>query len=866
MVGALAQCVGYTEGSFLNIGQKICLPPYSPLCQHVIAAAAPKDECKVYTVQQGDTIASIASAFNIYVDWVTELNGVSVSPGQRIKLPPWYSRCPDISAAGSQPCRVYSVQNGESLFAIATGFHVTVEEIVAVNPGFTTDTILAPSQPVKIPPFTAECGAGTPVTGFPTDGVTTCRAYRIQASDSLYSIAVAFGSSANDIIALNPEFSTPSLLAPGATIKIPPWDDSCPPEGILVSPSDGSTPVYRPTSPGSSSPSTTPVPTAPAGPSPPPRLVGNGSPVPAVAVPPAPLTIDVASQTSKVEMVITGVTKDEFSVKQQGVVAAIAEAAGVPPANVSVTFVLPATVSVRRRMLDADNAVKVQCLVTGDPTAVQANLEGAQRGGTLNSSFEAHGMNLSKMTVINPTGQATPIVTAAPTTSSTDTSSGSSGYNLPIPLGALIGAGVGALVLGVGVIWLSCCLCKRRRQKKEQAAAAAMRTPNSKKYIGATAYINNSPSLRVKENLNPGNTLQDYKKHGYPPRSPMVGTRSPSRTPTRGQSRNRAFNDAYVISTTVSTPRREDIRLELPSRRPSSTASLCEVVVEEIHPMSALWKPPVAPEPQRKPINIPIIIQGPESEHSAQQQHSRESPKESVAGSGMSSAMDKGGSEGRGGDMSATARQAQRPMASSFQRTMQRSQEAGASSGGGEPSAKPFQGVSSFQKHSLQSSLDNSCASSSDAETSMRASPFQTLASYHKALAAAETSSPYASLRRRYASTPISPSKKDNYVSPYSQRALSGQVPVTPRSAVGNASKAAAGTPAGNASALRRSETARTPAANGYTSPYTQQRLRSPERTSTRQPAGSSLPSSKVSSRQGTPRAQQDRLTSYAEL
>ena len=186
----------------------------------------------------------------------------------------------------------------------------------------------------------------------------------------------------------------------------------------------------------------------------------------------------------------------------------------------------------------------------------------------------------------------------------------------------------------------------------------------------------------------------------------------------------------------------------------------------------------------------------------------------------------------------------------------------------------PFQGVSSFQKHSLQSSLTNSCASSNDGSTSMKQSPFQTLESYHKALAAAECSSPYGnSLRRRYSTAPISPSKRDSYVSPYSQKAISGQLAgSTPRSALGNPSRAAGATttPAGTTSSAPRRESAKTLATNGYVSPYAQQRLRSPERNpSSRQPAvASSLPSSQSGSLQATPtrRSQQDKLSSYAEL
>ena len=36
LVAALEQCIGYTAGTALQIGQKICLPGYIPACDNVI--------------------------------------------------------------------------------------------------------------------------------------------------------------------------------------------------------------------------------------------------------------------------------------------------------------------------------------------------------------------------------------------------------------------------------------------------------------------------------------------------------------------------------------------------------------------------------------------------------------------------------------------------------------------------------------------------------------------------------------------------------------------------------------------------------------------------------------------------------------
>ena len=73
---------------------------------------------------------------------------------------------------------------------------------------------------VKIPPFPGSCGKGYPAK-FPTEGINLCRVYNIKEGDSLSSIAVKFGSTVADLVALNPEFTDPNLLQPGKQIKIP---------------------------------------------------------------------------------------------------------------------------------------------------------------------------------------------------------------------------------------------------------------------------------------------------------------------------------------------------------------------------------------------------------------------------------------------------------------------------------------------------------------------------------------------------------------------------------------------------------------------------------------------------------------------
>lgn len=239
LVAALAQCIGYKEGDFLNVGQAICLPPYSPACAYV-STAGNVPGCKVYTVQVGDTLTSIASAFNVYTKDIISANeallgaGGAVTPGMHLQLPPWDpATCKNAADADVPSCQVYSVKAGDSMSSIATAFGTSVDGLVAVNPGMNAASTLSVGQPIKIPPFPATCGAGTPVTGPPVGDVTVCRAYIVGPGESLNSIALKYGLTVADVSALNPDVTNPTSLTVGSTIKLPPWDDTCS-QGVVI--------------------------------------------------------------------------------------------------------------------------------------------------------------------------------------------------------------------------------------------------------------------------------------------------------------------------------------------------------------------------------------------------------------------------------------------------------------------------------------------------------------------------------------------------------------------------------------------------------------------------------------------------------
>lgn len=104
--------------------------------------------CKViimwYTVQQGESLFSIAQRFGVTVQQITaanQLTGTSLTAGQRLFIPIYPSRV-----------ITYTVQPGDTLFSIAQRFNTTVRSITTLNN--LTGTALNVGQRLVIPQYT----------------------------------------------------------------------------------------------------------------------------------------------------------------------------------------------------------------------------------------------------------------------------------------------------------------------------------------------------------------------------------------------------------------------------------------------------------------------------------------------------------------------------------------------------------------------------------------------------------------------------------------------------------------------------------------------------------------------------------------
>jgi LysM repeat protein len=107
----------------------------------------------------------------------------------------------------------YTLQKGEYVYCIARRFNVNPSELLALN-GLGVSTVLSPGTVLKIPQ------TGNP---FVTDRalIKHPTTYTVQAGDTIYTIACAFGDVSPDMIALVNGLKEPYSLSVGQRLDIP---------------------------------------------------------------------------------------------------------------------------------------------------------------------------------------------------------------------------------------------------------------------------------------------------------------------------------------------------------------------------------------------------------------------------------------------------------------------------------------------------------------------------------------------------------------------------------------------------------------------------------------------------------------------
>lgn len=100
----------------------------------------------IYQVQNGDTLASVASKFGISANNLSSINGIMVgsllNPGEYIVVPKVQNENPYF--------REYVVKKGDSIYGIARTYNISPSQLLRLN-GLNDNDTIYPGQKIMLP-------------------------------------------------------------------------------------------------------------------------------------------------------------------------------------------------------------------------------------------------------------------------------------------------------------------------------------------------------------------------------------------------------------------------------------------------------------------------------------------------------------------------------------------------------------------------------------------------------------------------------------------------------------------------------------------------------------------------------------------
>ena len=169
-------------------------------------------ETITYTVQRGDTLWAIARRYGTTSGEIAEINNISnpnlIYPGQELRIPT-NSTIEGEETRGTGDI-IYTVQRGDSLSKIAREYNVTVAHIVELN-DITNPNLIYPGEKLRITESDV-----TNLSPIPKNNYST---YTVRRGDTLSGIARRFGVSVNYLVTAN-NIQNPNLIFPGQILIV----------------------------------------------------------------------------------------------------------------------------------------------------------------------------------------------------------------------------------------------------------------------------------------------------------------------------------------------------------------------------------------------------------------------------------------------------------------------------------------------------------------------------------------------------------------------------------------------------------------------------------------------------------------------
>jgi LysM repeat protein len=171
-----------------------------------------------YVVHWGDTLGGIAMLCGTSVAAIRQANpgmGYYIYAGQRLWMPGGNSGYVPGPSYGPSYGRTYVVGWGDTLRKIAARLGISVTDLIAANPQLWNPNLIYPGQVINLPGSN-----GYHYSGYSHGASGSYSTYVVQWGDTLRIIASRYGTSVDNLLALNPQIWNPNWIYAGQVIRI----------------------------------------------------------------------------------------------------------------------------------------------------------------------------------------------------------------------------------------------------------------------------------------------------------------------------------------------------------------------------------------------------------------------------------------------------------------------------------------------------------------------------------------------------------------------------------------------------------------------------------------------------------------------
>lgn len=166
----------------------------------------------LHTVSKGQSLYSIANMYHVTVDDIVRLNPGSdkqIRAGEALKIPQ------TSNASSAENGRFHTIQAGETLYQLTVKYNVSAQAICDANPGLSASNFRI-GQVISIPTGSPESPVSKPKETHPTATPATSQKdwkemHKVERKETIFSICQEYNITQEDLLALNPELKNGKL-------------------------------------------------------------------------------------------------------------------------------------------------------------------------------------------------------------------------------------------------------------------------------------------------------------------------------------------------------------------------------------------------------------------------------------------------------------------------------------------------------------------------------------------------------------------------------------------------------------------------------------------------------------------------------